>query len=307
MEPKKKRLFWFALSFVSTVMIILWWMVVQFYQEYRNMPSHHLIGNRPSTVAGLKEQGLPFSFLVIGDTRGKETAEVAIKMAMEKGDSSFLVVLGDFVTRPDIWDHRFFLAEMTMEINPPFPVFLAAGNHDIDHLSSEIKERERRVTPEIYESLYGARNFDFVFNHCLFILCDVDWREPTSYLNYLRDILIKKAKEKKHIFVFIHYPPKGLAGHIKAPLPDEEEFFSTVDEYKQVTLFFGHHHGYWRGRRGGINVVVTGGGGAVLRPDPSARFHNILRVTVDHDKVGEELIALQGRTGLEDRKACSMV
>jgi predicted phosphodiesterase len=300
MTPKRRRLFWFALSLVSAVMTILWWMVVQFFQDYRNVPSHHLIGNRPSTVAGLKGQGLPFSFLVIGDTRGTETAEDAIKMATKIGGSSFLVILGDFVTRPDLWCHRFFLTEMTVEINPPFPVFLVAGNHDIDHLSSEIKERERRVTPEIYESLYGARNFDFVFNHCLFVLCDVDWREPPGYLNYLRDILTRKAKGKKHIFVFIHYPPKGLADHIKARLPNEKEFFSIVDEHKEITLLFGHHHGYWRGRTRGINVVVTGGGGGPLRRYPSGRFHHILRVTVDHDKVGEEIIALQGRLGLED-------
>jgi len=81
------------------------------------------------------------------------------------------------------------------------------------------------VTPEIYESLYGARNFDFVFNHCLFILCEVDWRRSSSYLDYLRYVLSKKSDGKRHIFLFIHYPPGGLTDYIPDALPSPAEFF----------------------------------------------------------------------------------
>jgi len=91
-------------------------------------------------------------------------------MAFEKGNPSFIVILGDFVRKPDVWNHRFFLTEMTTEINLPFPVFLVSGNHDFDDTGEVVKRTERRVTSEVYESLYGVKDFDFVFNKCLFII-----------------------------------------------------------------------------------------------------------------------------------------
>ena len=117
------------------------------------------------------------------------------------------------------------------------------------------------MTPEMYESLYGARSFDFVFNDCLFAILGVDPRNPAGYLDELRNTLNQRGNNKKHIFVFVHYPPKGLAEYIEASLPIEKQFFSLLDGYRDVTCFFGDFHGYWRGRRNGVNLIVTGGGG----------------------------------------------
>ena len=140
-----------------------------------------------------------------------------------------------------------------------FSVFLVPGNHDIDY-STKIKEEERRVTPEIYESLYGPRNFYFIFNDCLFIISGIDRRNPTGYLNYLRDTLSKRAAGKRHIFIFMHHPPKGVGIPGSFSLPNEEEFFSLLEIYKVTTCFFGDFHGYWRGQRKGTNLIVSGGG-----------------------------------------------
>ena len=172
-----------------------------------------------------------------------------------------MVILGDFVNEPDIWQHRFFLTETAVKIKPPFPIFLIPGDHDIAYRSFKGKKMERTVTPEVYESLYGTRNVDFVFNDCLFILCGVNLKNRTDYLDYLRDTLSRKGNGKRHIFVFVHYPPKGLAGHIKGPLPNEEEFFPLLEAYRVTSRFFGDHHGYWRGQRKGVNLIVSGGGG----------------------------------------------
>jgi len=278
----------------------LWLLVIQFDRDYRNIPPHHLIGNKPSTIAALKEQGFPFSFLAIGDTQGSERAETLIEMALEKKAPSFMVILGDFVKNPDLWNHRFFLTEMTTEIKSPFPVFLVSGNHDIDY-TSKIKSKERRVTPEVYESLYGARNFDFFFNQCLFIICGVDWNDPTRYLGYLRDTLSKKGGGKEHIFVFIHYPPKGLAEHIPGSLPNEEDFLSLLETYRVTTCFFGHYHGYWRGQKKGINLIVSGGGGRLKSSQSEwGGFHHILRVNVEKNKITEEVMTMGEPWDLED-------
>ena len=304
LKGKIKWLLWLFFSVCSVTITILGWMVIEFHRDYQNIPSHHLIGNRPSVVAALKEEGLPFSFLVIGDSKGRETSEILIEMALRKGGSSLMVILGDFVKRPDIWSHRFFLTEMTVETKPSFPVFLVAGNHDIDHGSREVRREERRVTPQVYESLYGAMNFDFIFNNCLFIICGVDLKNPVGFLNYLRETLSKKGEGKSYIFVFIHYPPKGLAEHIKGalPIPNEEDFFSLLETYKVTTCFFGDYHGYWRGQRKGVNLIVSGGGGGRLKQSQPewGKFHHIMKINVDQDKIAEEIITVQATIELED-------
>jgi Icc-related predicted phosphoesterase len=271
--------------------------------DYQNIPPQHLIGNRPSTVAALKEGGLPFSFLVIGDTHGSETSEALMEKALKNGNASFMVILGDFVKKPDIWKHRFFLTEMTTEMKLPFPVFLVPGNHDIDYTSFKKTDEDRKVTPEVYESLYGAKNFDFTFNGCLFIVCGIDPRNRIGYLNYLRDTLSRKRKDKRHVFVFVHHPPKGFADYIEGFLPNEEEFFSIVKNYKVTLCFFGDYHGYWRGERQGVSFIVSGGGGGRLKESQPewGKFHHMLRVSVNEIKVIEEMLTVQRSIGIEDK------
>ena len=300
---KKRLLLWLFPSIFFISITILWWVVIEFHRDYQSIPPHHLIGNRPPTIAALKEEGFPFSFLVIGDTSGSETAETLMEMALKKGKPSFMVILGDFVKKPDIWNHRFFLTEMTVEINPSFPVFLVSGNHDIDYTGSKIKGSDRRVTPEIYESLYGARNFDFIFNDCLFIICGVDLKSPALYVDYLRQALNNNGKGRKYIFIFIHYPPKGLAEHIEGslPIPREKEFFTLLEDHKVTACFFGDYHGHWRGQRKGVNLIVSGGGGRQKRSQPEwGKFHHVLKITVEPQKFVEEVITIQEQFELEN-------
>lgn len=274
--------------------------IIKYYRAYQSLPSEHLVGNRNSNVQKLKNEGFPFSFLVIGDTQGSERGEILMKKALKYGEFSFMIHLGDFVKKPDLWDHRFFLTEMTKEIKLPFPVFLVPGNHDIDYTSRKIKQRKRRVTPEVFDSLYGARSFDFIFNHCLFILLEVDPRNPNGYLNYLHEVLSKKGEGKKYIFIFIHFPPKGF-GALGDFLPNEEQFFSILERYRVTTCFFGHYHGYMRGQRKGINLVVAGGGGRLKETQSEwGKFHHILKVSVDEHIISENLIVLNEGIYFED-------
>jgi len=64
-KEKWKRLLWFGLLIIFVVLTALYGLLIKFQWAYRNIPTHHFIGNRPSTVSALKEQGFPFSFLVI--------------------------------------------------------------------------------------------------------------------------------------------------------------------------------------------------------------------------------------------------
>ncbi len=298
---KRWAILWMISAVFSLFLAGLFGWVSMLHHDYENIPSEYLIGNKVAHTKVLKGEGFPFSFLVIGDTEGSERGEFLIKKALEHGKFSFMVIVGDFVKKPDIWEHRYFLKEMSTEIKPSFPVFLVPGNHDIDYTSVKINDRARKVTPEVFDSLYGARNFDFTFNHCLFILSEVDPKNPNGYLNYLQEVLSKKGKGSKHIFVFIHYPPKEVEKEPEGPLPNEDEFFSLVEAYRVKTCFFGHYHGYWRGERNGVNLIVIGGGGRLKKRQPEwGKFHHILKVDVDEHIIKENLITLKESFAFED-------
>jgi len=201
------------------------------------------------------------------------------------------------VSHPNLWSHRFFMKRMVFGIRPTVPIFLVPGNHDIDYTGT--KEKGQGVTPEVYESLYGARNFNFVFNDCLFILCGVESIKQPSYLTYLRETLSKKAEGKRHIFIFIHHPPKraGKAGSFS--LPGEEAFFSLLESYKVTSCFFGDYHSYRRTQTKGVNLIISGGGGGRLKKTQPlwGKFHHILKVDVDQSIISENLIVLDKRVG----------
>jgi hypothetical protein len=181
---------------------------------------------------------------------------------------------------------------MIEDIKPPFPVFLAPGNHDIDYGFQRVPENQR-VSPELYRSLYGATSFDFTYNNCLFILCGVDLKKPDALVDDLRGVLSKKAAGKKHIFVFIHYPPPAVVSGFD--FPREQEFLSILKTYKVTTCFFGHYHGYHRDQIDGTSMIVLGGGGGSLKRWQSnwGKFHHGLKITVGEDTLAEDIMALQ--------------
>ncbi len=294
-----KKILWLLSSVLSLLLSLFLFASFGWYKDYQKMPSDHLIGNKASSLNALKERGLPFSFLVIGDTHNSRTGEALIDLGLEHGRPSFVIILGDIVNRPGLWDHRFFITEMAVKVKPTVPIFLVPGNHDIDYAGTKEKDKERRVTPEIYESLYGARNFNFVFDDCLFILCGVDSIKQPSYLAYLRETLSKKAEGKRHIFIFIHHPPKraGMAGSFS--LPGEDEFFSILEKHRVTSCFFGDYHSYGRSQTKGVNLIISGGGGGRLKKAQPiwGKFHHILKVDVDQSIISENLIVLDKRVG----------
>ena len=291
---KWRGVFWFFSGILSILLSLLFFFIVGFHREYQNIQSKHSIGNRTSNVKALKEKGFPFSFLVVSDTHNSHRMEALLRAALKNGDASFLIHLGDFVYDPVLWDHRYFLTKMAMDIKPPFPIFLAPGNHDIDYRSKK-EQNNARMTPELFESFYGARRFDFTFNNCLFILCEVDLRNPTAYLDFLQDVLSKKGKGKKYIFVFRHYaPPKLVDYRGGGALPNEDKFFNLVESYKVTTCFFGHYHGYRRGQINGVSLIVLGGGGGRLKSWQSewGKFHHLLKINVDEHTIIEDMMVL---------------
>lgn len=98
----------FIISLIFLFFSFLSIKIIKYYRAYQSLPSEHLVGNNNSNVQKLEKEGFPFSFLVIGDIQRSERGEVLIKKALKNGRFSFLILLGDVVRKPDIWEHRFF-------------------------------------------------------------------------------------------------------------------------------------------------------------------------------------------------------
>ena len=306
-----ERAGWLVLCIVLIAFAVLWMAVIKCHYDYHNIPADYLIGNKPACVTALsgaggksasdgKEIEFPFSFLVVGDTRMGEISEALMQMGVESGNHKFMIILGDFVHRPTLGNHNSFLTEMTTELKLPIPVFLVAGNHDISYtqpLHAKGWAKNPQMTPEMYESLYGPRNFDFVYNNCLFIIFEVDKRNPAAYIDYLHTTLSQKGLNKNHIFVFTHIPPSGLVDYIRTSFAYQDKFLALLEKYNVTACFFGDYHAYWRGVRNGVTYIVSGGGGARLRPKG---FYHILKITVDKDKIFEGIIYTSAKSSLEE-------
>ena len=287
----KKRFLWLLSFIFSIIGAVLCISAVLVDRDYHKPLSMHQIGFLAAFVEQLKKKGFPFSFLVISDTHNDERAYVLLKEMVRGSDASFLVHVGDAVSSPNLWMHRYFLRKMIEEVQPPFPVFFAPGNHDI-HYGFQAVPEDRRVTERVFESLYGARSFDFTYNHCLFILCGVDLKRPEVFVDDLKSVLSKQAAGKKHIFIFLHFPPTAVIPGFD--FPREKEFLSLLESYKVTACFFGHYHGYRHLQTNGTNMIVLGGGGGSLKSWQSdwGKFHHGLKITVSEDTLTEDIMAL---------------
>jgi len=294
---------WLASAILSFLCCVVLVMSFGWHKDYQDAAPGAWVGNKVSNPGPLKETGYPFSFLVVGDIHSSPVGIRLLKKAIREERPSFMVILGDVVDDPDIRLHRYFLSTLTGDVKPSFPVFLVSGNHDINYTSRKKIPAEWEVTHEIYDALYGSRHYDFVFNNCLFVLCGFDDREPEGYLKFLRETLARKGQGRKHIFVFMHWPPDGIGIPDQFPIPGQEELFSLLEKYRVTTCFFGDYHGYLRTERKGTNLVVSGGGGGLPNKGQAewGRFHHLLRITVEKDGFSEGmLIAADTRTDLRD-------
>ena len=251
------------------------------------------VGNRPAFVEQLKEKGLPFSFLVISDTHNEENGYALLENDPEK-------------KRCLLYDPRWGYGECPQRM-ACIGIFWSGwqGRSSLLFLSSLLQEitmsttdfrglrKVRRVTPEVYRSLYGAMSFDFTFNNCLFILGAVDLKKPEAFVDDLRNVLSAKAAGKKYIFLFLHFPPSAVAP--TSYFPREKEFLSLLESFKVTSCFFGHYHGYRRRQINGTNLIVVGGGGGPLKSWQSewGKFHHAMQVTVGENGVTEDMMVLK--------------
>jgi len=234
-----------------------------------------------------------FSFAIVGDARGTGVFERIVDQLRDE-PLSFMVVLGDFVHRATEGHHAFFIAETQKELAMPFPVFLVAGNHDIDDKGFPVSR---------FEEVYGPSNFSFVYNDCLFVIL-LTKKPPYSNedsLKYAEDILSKGAGKYSKTFVMTHFPPSILGDMKKAGFAGDQTMVSLMDKYKVDYYIAGHHHGYARARVKDTVYLVSGGGGNHLEKEKYGRFNHAITLGVSPDFVSESILEVEHSDDMEDR------
>jgi len=219
-----------------------------------------------------------FQFVVMGDNRAAQPVvqpETYKRIINEINllNPDLVVIVGDLIrgyTSDDslIREEWKEFRRVTGELEMPF--YLVVGNHDVwDTLSQKIYLEE---CGELYYS----------FNHggCHFIILDTELigemeRITGDQLEWLKKDL-KRSKNAKHIFVFMHKPIWAFEGEPSGAW--SRDVHPLLVKHKVDIVFCGHWHAYQIDYRDGIRYVITGGAGAPIGKYPEAGdfFHYLL-------------------------------
>ena len=254
---------------------------------------------------------VPFSFVVIGDTRDNTDAfrRVVDRMAQEVPD--FVLGTGDMVDdgkQEEQWQQFFDVENQMFRNNVYFP---ALGNHD---------RQGRGRTADAYRAYFSVpdngsdseRYYAFTYATSRFLVLDSNeysfaLTDQTAWLE--RELIAARQDAGiRHVFVVMHHPPFSISLHGGA-VDLRERWTPLFDKYQVSAVFSGHDHVYERAEHNGIRYFVSGGGGASLYPrrprsnpvDTEAvkmfeRVYHYLRVTLTGNRVEVTGIRSDGTT-----------
>jgi acid phosphatase type 7 len=241
---------------------------------------------------------VPFTFIVVGDTRSGVDAHrrVIERIAQEVPD--FVLGTGDMVDdgyRQDQWQQFFDVEAPVLRDNVYFP---AVGNHD---------RQGRGRTADSYRAYFSvpdngdARYYGFSYAAARFLVLDSNeysfaLSDQTAWLE--RELIAARQDPAvRHVFVVMHHPPFSVSLH-GGSRDLRERWTPLFEKYQVAAVFSGHDHVYERAEHNGIRYFVSGGGGAPLyprRPHPSPvdldavkkleRTFHFLRVAVTGGRV----------------------
>jgi acid phosphatase type 7 len=254
---------------------------------------------------------VPFSFIVVGDSRSglQQHRRVVQRMSQEVPD--FVLGTGDMVDegfRQDQWQEFFDVENQLMRDNVYFP---ALGNHD---------RQGRGRTADTYRAFFSVpengndteRYYAFTYGSSRFLVLDSNaysfaLTDQTSWLE--RELIAARQDARiRHIFVVMHHPPFSISLHGGAT-DLRERWTPLFERYGVSAVFSGHDHVYSRAEHNSVHYFVTGGGGAPLyprRPKPNPidaaavkkfeRVLHYLRVSVTGNRLEVTAIRADGTT-----------
>jgi acid phosphatase type 7 len=243
---------------------------------------------------------VPFSFVVMGDTRSDVDAHRRVVERMAQSVPDFVVGTGDMVDdgyRQDQWQQFFDVEGPLLRDNVFFP---SVGNHD---------RQGRGRTADSYRALFSVpdnggdteRYYAFSYAAARFLVLDSNeysfaLSDQTAWLE--RELIAaRQDPATRHVFAVMHHPPFSISLHGGAR-DLRERWTPLFEKYQVSAVFSGHDHVYERAEHNGIRYFVSGGGGAPLyprEPNPNPvdleavkkfeRVFHFLRVNVTGNRV----------------------
>ena len=232
------------------------------------------------------QAGIPFRFIVYGDTRftdrrnvkaANPAARQALVQAIAAADPAFVSIGGDIAYNGDdsndwkVWD-----SETAVWRQRRITVYPALGNHDL---------HGNRATAlanyfERFPALQNNRYYSVRAANTLMLVLDSSLDETSGPQgDWLKKELGEIPSDVDFVFLVLHHPPftassdHALGGGHSARHP-EQLLAQTLEGYQQhnharFVVFSGHVHNYEHQEHNGVTYFVTGGGGA--RPYPIER------------------------------------
>lgn len=218
-----------------------------------------------------------------GSTTYSKEVKNAVK-AIINLNPSLVLITGDMVAGMKhgldyeaMWDSLF-----ASVINPlrenKIKVAVTPGNHDASIYSNYAIERQ------IYQNRFiNMRNLDFIddsnypfsysFKHLDNAFISLDITAPGKLsketMSWLEDQL-QKLNEFKNIIIFSHLPLYPFAQNRENDAVFDINLEKLLKKYKVKYYFSGHHHAYFPGKKGSLNLIsqsCLGAGNRVLIGD----------------------------------------
>jgi len=221
--------------------------------------------------------------------------ETAIAHANEL-DPAFVVICGDLVNRVGHPGQIVEFQRIAGTLNPSIPLYLVAGNHDVENEPTKQSLRAYRETFGLdWYSFRQGDVYGIVLNSQLIDAPEEVPGEARDQLAWLREELIRaQSSGAQHLLVFQHQS-------YFLEKPDEADQYFNIDAGSRAVhlallknagveaVFAGHYHRNSHGWDETLEMVTTGPVGKPLGDDPSG----FRIVVIGEDSLGHEYFALQ--------------
>ncbi len=211
---------------------------------------------------------VPFSFAVVGDSRGGMEPHRRVVDRILQDVPEFILGTGDMVDegyRQDQWQQFFDIEDPLLRTVVYFP---ALGNHD---------RQGRGRTADNYRAYFSVpenggdteRYYAFTYAASRFLVLDSNaysfaLTDQTAWIE--RELVAARQDPAiHHVFVVMHHPPFSISLH-GGSTDLRERWTPLFEAYAVSAVFSGHDHVYERAEHNGIRYFVSGGGGAPLYP-----------------------------------------
>jgi acid phosphatase type 7 len=252
---------------------------------------------------------VPFSFIVLGDSRSNAEAHRRVIERVSQEVPDFILGTGDMVddgARQEQWQTFFDVERELLADNVYFP---SVGNHD---------RQGRGRTADTYRSFFSVpdnggdseRYYAFSYANARILVLDSNAHSfsltgQTAWIE--RELSAARQDPRvRHVFVVMHHPPFSISLH-GGQRDLRERWTPLFEKYGVTAVFSGHDHVYQRAEKNGLRYFVSGGAGAPLYPrsprasavDKAAvmkfeRAYHYLRVSVSAGNLDVTAVRVDG-------------